>query len=84
MGNLPWPFGEQEQSRPDTARAVQTDLVEEALRADLREILGCHVDLSRVGDWLAKGYDPALCAKWSASCAGESGTLRRWPILTLR
>jgi hypothetical protein len=35
-------------------------LVEEALRADLREILGCHVDLSRVGDWLAKGYDPRI------------------------
>jgi hypothetical protein len=33
-------------------------LVEEALRADLREVLGGHVDLSRIAEWLGKGYDP--------------------------
>ncbi|MCA6114273.1 hypothetical protein J6524_04930 [Bradyrhizobium sp. WSM 1738] len=49
---------ETEQSRADAPRADQIDLVEEALRADLREILGSHVDLSRVVDWLGKGYDP--------------------------
>ena len=51
----------QKQSRADEApRAVQVDLVEEALRADLREILGSHVDLSRCADWIAKGYDPGM------------------------
>jgi hypothetical protein len=35
-------------------------LVEEALRADLREALGGHVDLSRVTEWLGKGYDPGM------------------------
>jgi hypothetical protein len=35
-------------------------LVEEALRADLREGLGGHVDLSRVADWLGKGYDSGM------------------------
>jgi hypothetical protein len=33
-------------------------LVEEALRADLRDVLSGHVDLSRVAEWLGKGYDP--------------------------
>ena len=47
-----------EHSKAEGARAVQIDLVEEALRADLRETLGSHVDLSRVSDWLGKGYDP--------------------------
>ena len=51
---------ETEQSRADAPRAVQVDLVEEALRADLREILGSHVDLSRCADWIAKGYDPGM------------------------
>jgi hypothetical protein len=35
-------------------------LVEEALRADLREILGGHDDLSRVADWVGKGYDSGM------------------------
>jgi hypothetical protein len=51
---------ETEQNRADAPRAVQVDLVEEALRADLREILGGHVDLSRVAEWLGKGYDPGM------------------------
>ena len=51
---------ETEQNRADAPRAVQVDLVEEALRADLREVLGSHVDLSRVADWLGKGYDPGM------------------------
>ena len=34
--------------------------MEEALRADLREILGSHVDLSRCADWIGKGYDPGM------------------------
>jgi hypothetical protein len=46
-----------EQSRP---RADQIDLVEEALRADLREVLGSHVDLSRVSEWIGKGYDSGM------------------------
>jgi hypothetical protein len=50
---------ETEQNRADAPRAVQVDLVEEALRADLRETLGGH-DLSRVADWLGKGYDPGM------------------------
>jgi hypothetical protein len=41
-------------------RAVQVDLVEEALRADLREILGSDVDLSRCADWIGKGYDSGM------------------------
>ena len=36
------------------------DLVEEALRADLREILGPYVDLSRCVDGIAKGYDTGM------------------------
>jgi hypothetical protein len=51
---------ETEQSRTDAPRADQVDLVEEALRADLREVLGPDIDLSRVGDWTAKGYDPGM------------------------
>jgi uncharacterized protein (UPF0335 family) len=51
---------EAEQSRTDAPRADQVDLVEEALRASLREILGDHVDLSRVGDWIDKGYDSGM------------------------
>lgn len=51
---------ETEQSRADAPRADQIDLVEEALRADLREVLGTHVDLSRCADWIAKGYDPGM------------------------
>jgi hypothetical protein len=51
---------EQKQSRAEAPRAVQVDLVEEALRADLREILGSQVDLSRCADWIAKGYDPGM------------------------
>jgi hypothetical protein len=35
-------------------------LVEGALRADLREVFGGHVDLSRVTEWLGKGYDPGM------------------------
>jgi hypothetical protein len=35
-------------------------LVEEALHADLREVLGGCVDLSRVAEWLGKGYDPGM------------------------
>lgn len=49
-----------EQSRADAPRAVQTDLVEEALRADLREVLGPNVDLARCSEWLGKGYDPGM------------------------
>ncbi|MET0546913.1 MAG: hypothetical protein ABWZ40_11435 [Caulobacterales bacterium] len=52
---------EQKQSRAGEApRAAQVDLVEEALRADLREILGSDVDLSRCADWIAKGYDSGM------------------------
>jgi len=51
---------ETEQNRADAPRAAQVDLVEEALRADLREVLGAHVDLGRVADWLGKGYDPGM------------------------
>jgi len=51
---------EQKQSRADAPRAAQVDLVEEALRADLREVLGAHVDLGRVTDWIGKGYDPGM------------------------
>jgi len=51
---------ETEQSRADAPRAGQVDLVEEALRADLRDILGTHVDLSRAAEWLGKGYDPGM------------------------
>jgi hypothetical protein len=52
---------ETEQSRADEApRAAQVDLVEEALRSDLREVLGSDVDLSRCADWIAKGYDPGM------------------------
>jgi len=50
----------QKQSRADTPRAVQSDLVEEALRADLREVLGSDIDLSRTAEWIAKGYDPGM------------------------
>jgi hypothetical protein len=51
-----------EQSRAEQTgpRAVQVDLVEEALRADLREILGPDVDLSRCAEWLGKGYDTGM------------------------
>jgi hypothetical protein len=51
---------ETEQNRADAPRAVQVDLVEEALRADLREVLGSNFDLSRVADWLDKGYDSGM------------------------
>jgi hypothetical protein len=52
---------EQKQSRADEApRAAQVNLVEEALRADLREVLGPDVDLSRCADWIAKGYDSGM------------------------
>jgi hypothetical protein len=51
---------ETEQNRADGPRAVQVDLVEDALRADLREIVGGHIDLSRVAEWLGKGYDPGM------------------------
>lgn len=48
------------QNTADTPRADQVDLVEEALRADLREALGSDIDLSRCADWIAKGYAPAM------------------------
>jgi hypothetical protein len=51
---------ETKQNRADPPRAVQVDLVEAALRADLQEVLGGHVDLSRVAEWLGKGYDPGM------------------------
>lgn len=51
---------ETEQSRADASRAGQVDLVEEALRADLREIFGPDIDLSRAGVWIEKGYDPGM------------------------
>lgn len=51
---------ETEQSRAEAPRADQIDLVEEALRSDLREVLGPHVDLSRCADWIGKGYDPGM------------------------
>ncbi|KRR21892.1 hypothetical protein [Bradyrhizobium retamae] len=51
---------ETEQSRADAPRAGQIDLVEEALRADLREILGSHVNLTLAAEWLGKGYDPGM------------------------
>ena len=45
--NAPRAEQKQSRSRADAPQAVQVDLVEEALCADLREILGSHVDLSR-------------------------------------
>lgn len=55
------PEAEQNRNRAEqSARAGQSDLVEEALRADLREILGPTVDTARAADWIAKGYDPGM------------------------
>jgi len=57
--------------------------VEEALRADLREVLGGHVDLSRVAACLVKVTIPAWYAMWSAASSAADRTLNRWPISTL-
>ena len=81
---LPKRRPEQKRSRADAPCAVQVDLVEEALRADLREVLGSHVEVSRGAEWIAKGYCLAWCARWCASCGAESRTSRRWPNSTLR
>ena len=59
--------------------------MDEAFRADLREVFGAHVDLGRAADWLGKGYDPGMIREVVRELAApESRTLRLWHISTPR
>ena len=46
-------------------------------RVDLREILGSNVDLSRVMDWRAKGYDPGMDREVVRDLRRRKSALRR-------